>query len=134
MFFFVGLEVQRQKVDPGARFGVVPTLKQRAGRLLGVPDHRTARTSASRSATSCIPQGFPGAGTPAPNNNLAPYITPLGRVLANLYPEPNYVDPNNQFNYVYSQLEPTNRIDLKTRFDYNITQNTKAYVRVARRE
>ena len=31
-----------------------------------------------------------------------------------------------------SQLEPTNRLDFKTRVDYNISSNTKAYVRVAR--
>ena len=32
-FFFVGFEVQRQKVDSGSRFGVVPTVRQRARRL-----------------------------------------------------------------------------------------------------
>ncbi len=31
-----------------------------------------------------------------------------------------------------SQLEPTNRLDFKTRIDYNISSNTKAYVRIAR--
>ena len=31
-----------------------------------------------------------------------------------------------------SQLEPTNRLDMKMRFDWNITNNTKAYVRIAR--
>ena len=30
-FFFLGIEVQRQQVDPGARFGVVPTVRQRQG-------------------------------------------------------------------------------------------------------
>ena len=53
-------------------------------------------------------------------------------MLANSYPEPNYVDPNNRYNYVLSQLEPQNRLDMKARVDYNISNNTKAYVRVAR--
>ena len=48
-----------------------------------------------------IPAGLPGAGSPAPNNNMAPYMTPLGSYLASLYPDPNYNDPNNLFNYVY---------------------------------
>ena len=79
-----------------------------------------------------IPGGFPGAGTPAPNNNIAPYIHPLGQYLVNSYPDPNYSDPTNRFNYVYSALEPQNRNDFKTRIDWNINNNTKAYVRFAR--
>ena len=53
-------------------------------------------------------------------------------MLTNLYPAPNYTSADNQFNYVLSQLEPTNRFDFKTRIDYNISNNTKAYVRIAR--
>ena len=130
LFFFAGIEVQRQQVDPGARFGTVPTLRQRQGDFseflvsngdnLGQPVGNVL-----------IPPGFPGAGTPAPGNNLAPYIHPLGRVLANLYPEPNYSDPNNRYNYVLSVLEPTNRLEMKYRFDWNVTNSTKAYVRLA---
>ena len=130
MFFFAGLEIQRQKVDSGTRFGVVPTMRQRQG------DFSEFLTSNGQNLNQpvgpiLIPQGFPGAGEPAPNADLSPYIHPLGRVLTNLYPEPNYVDPENRYNYVYSALEPANRFDLKMRFDYNISNNTKAYVRVA---
>ncbi len=129
-FFFVGFEAQRQQVDSGSRLGTVPTLKQRNG------DFSEFLTNNGNNLNQpvgnvVIPPGFPNAGQPAPGNNLAPYITPIGRVLTNLYPEPNLVDPRNQNNYVYSRLEPTNRTDLKMRFDYNISQNTKAYVRVA---
>src|SRR5262249_40575045 len=31
LFFFYGLEIQRQEVDPGSRFDVVPTAAQRQG-------------------------------------------------------------------------------------------------------
>ena len=55
------------------------------------------RTSTSRS-------GFPGAGTPAPGNDLAPYIDPIGQALINLYPAPNYNDPNNRYNYIFNAL------------------------------
>jgi hypothetical protein len=129
-FFFVGFEVQRQEVDPGSRLGVVPTLRQRNG------DFSESLTSNGQNlgqpvGSVNIPPGFTGAGTAAPGNNLAPYVTPLGRVLLNAYPQPNYNDPNNRYNYIYNELEPTNRTDLKMRFDYNISNNTKAYVRVA---
>jgi len=130
MFFFAGFEVQRQKVDPGARFGVVPTLKQRAGDFSEFLTS-TGSNLRQRVGPVLIPQGFPGAGTPAPGANLSPYIHPLGRALTNAYPLPNFSDARNEFNYVLSQLEPQNRWDFKTRVDYNITNNTKAYVRVA---
>jgi hypothetical protein len=132
-FFFFGLEVQRQKNDPGSRFGVVPTLKQRAGDFSEFLSSNGQNLNQPFGPNQIvIPGGFPGAGTPIPGGNLTPYITPLGRVLVNSYPEPNYVDPTNRYNYVLSQLEPQNRLDMKARVDYNISSNTKAYVRVAR--
>ena len=79
-----------------------------------------------------IPAGFPGAGGPAPNNDMRPYMTPLGMYLASLYPASNYTDPNNLYNYAYSALEPENREELKLRFDWNVNNNTKAFVRVSR--
>jgi carboxypeptidase family protein len=127
MFFFLGLEIQRQKVDNGSRFTVVPTLGQREGVFndLGGGQHLNQPTTVN------IPGGFPGAGTPAPNNDLRPYINPVGRALIGLYPTPNYNDPDNRYNYVYSQLEPNNRWESTLRLDYNITENTKAYLRLA---
>jgi Carboxypeptidase regulatory-like domain/TonB-dependent Receptor Plug Domain len=129
-FFFLGYEVQRQKVDTGSRLGVVPTLKQRQG------DFSEFLTSNGQNLGQpvgpiLIPGGLPNAGQAIPGANLGPYITPLGRTLVNVYPVPNYIDPNNRYNYIYNDLEPQNRTDLKMRFDYNVTNNTKAYVRVA---
>ncbi len=54
-----------------------------------------------------IPQGYPNAGQPAPNNDMRPYVSNTGRYFASLYPLPNYSDPANLYNYVYSELEPT---------------------------
>jgi hypothetical protein len=130
LFFFAGIEVQRQDVDRGTTFGVVPTLRQRAGDFSEFLTSRGQNLNQPVGAV-LIPQGFPGAGTPAPGANLAPYTHPLGRVLANLYPEPNYSDANNRYNYALSVLEPTNRLEMKYRFDWNVTNNTKAYVRLA---
>jgi hypothetical protein len=130
MFFFFGAEVQRQKVDSGSFLSVVPTLRQRNG------DFSEALACVGQNFNQpCgavnIPSNFPGAGSAAPNNNLAPYIHPLGRTLINLYPEPNYTDPLNRFNYVYQQLEPNNRVEFTLRTDYNVSANTRAYVRMA---
>ena len=130
LFFFFAFEAQRQEVDSGSRFTrtLTPAMKNgdfsellanRGDNLNSIPQLR-------------IPIGHPNAGQPAPNNDMTPYMTPLGRYLGSLYPDPNYSDPDNQFNYVYSALEPQNRTDLKMRFDWNISNNTKAFVRFAR--
>lgn len=132
-FFFVGFEVQRQKVDTGSYLSTTLTDRMKAGDLsellpgTGCRGQNLNMTCAQFN----IPRGFPGAGTPAPGNNFAPYIHPLGRVLANLYPAPNLAHPTNRYNYVFNTLQPTNRTDFKARLDYNVSNNTKAYVRAA---
>jgi Carboxypeptidase regulatory-like domain/TonB-dependent Receptor Plug Domain len=129
LFFFVAYEAQRQQVDSGSSFTrtLSPAMKNgdfsellanRGSNLNSIPQLR-------------IPQGYPNAGQPAPNNDMRPYMTATGRYFASLYPDPNFSDPNNLYNYVYSRLEPTNRWDFKSRFDWNISANTKAYVRIA---
>lgn len=158
LFFFAGIEVQRQQVDTGSRFGTVPTAAERNGDFsefltgngqnfgqgIGCFNGSGGLSSQSTSPASClsgggipgliIPKGFAGAGGMVPGaniNNVPGLSTPLGKTLVNLYPTSNYSTANNQFNYVYSTLEPTNRLEMKYRFDYNITNNTKAYVRIA---
>lgn len=131
-FFFVGVEIQRQKVDPGSFLSTTLTDKMKAGDLSELlPGNCAGQNLNMTCAQFNIPRGFPGAGTPAPNNNFAPYIHPLGRVLASLYPSPNITTETNRYNYNFSTLQPTNRHDVKFRIDYNITSNTRAYVRTA---
>jgi hypothetical protein len=130
LFFFAAFEGQRQQVDSGSRFSRTYSEAMKNGDFSELLANRGSNLNSP--AQLLIPQGFPGAGTPAPNNDMRPYITPLGKYLASLYPNPNYNDPKNLYNYVYSRLEPANRTDFKSRFDWNISNSTKAYVRVAR--
>src|SRR5262245_34891284 len=48
----------------------------------------------------------------------------------NLYPQPNFTSGSN--NYVYSVLRPNDRNQFISRIDYNISEKTKLYVRLAR--
>jgi hypothetical protein len=130
LFFFAGFEVQRQQVDSGARFSRTYSQAMRNGDFSELLANRGSNLNSP--AQLRIPRGFPDAGQPAPNNNLAPYMSAMGKYLATLYPLPNYNDTNNLYNYVYSALEPSNRKDFKSRFDWNISNRTRAYVRVAR--
>jgi hypothetical protein len=126
-FFFLGVELWRQNVDTGSVFKVVPTLGQRQGNF----SDSVGGQNLNQPSSVLIPSGFPGAGTPAPGNNLAPYIDPTGQKLINLYPAPNYNDPNNRYNYVFNSLQKQDTTQVTLRLDYNFSDNTKAYVRLA---
>jgi hypothetical protein len=130
LFFFAAFEVQRQQVDSGSHFTRTFSEAMRNGDFSELLANRGSNLNSVPQLR--IPQGHPNAGQPAPNNDLRPYIHPTGRYFASLYPLPNHNDPDNLYNYVYSNLEPTNRSDLKARFDWNISNSTKAYVRIAR--
>ena len=123
---------QRQQVDSGSRFTRTYTQAMRNGDFSELLANRGSNLNSI--AQLRIPQGFPGAGQPAPNNDMRPYIiadrASTSRACIRC---PNYNDPNNLYNYVYSRLEPIEpRPTSRSRFDWNISNNTKAYVRVAR--
>ena len=127
LFFWLGFEVQRQRIDPGTRLAVVPTAAERAGNFSQSP---------SAYGNICTPSSFAFDCQAAPGGNLVPFASPIGSRLINLYPLPNFSAPAGSaqagFNYASSVISPVNRTDLKMRFDYNITDSTKMYVRLAR--
>ena len=127
-FFFFGWEWQRQTQAPDPLFDVVPTAAMRAGDFSSFGGGQNLNQGSNLN----IPRGFPGAGTPVPGRNLSPYIDPIGRALINLYPQPNYNDPNNRYNYIFDPLVDANRNQGIVRVDYNVTDNTRAFVRLAR--
>ncbi len=129
LFFFAAFEVQRQQVDSGSHFTRTLSQAMKNGDFSELLANRGSNLNSIPQLR--IPRGFPNAGSPAPNNDMRPYLTATGKYFGSLYPNPNYNDPSNLYNYVYSQLEPTNRTDFKTRIDWNISNSTKAYVRVA---
>ena len=129
LFFFLAFEGQRQQVDSGSFFTRTYTEAMRNGDFSELLANRGSNLNSIPQLR--IPRGFPNAGQPAPNNDMRPYMTPMGRYLASLYPLPNLNHADNLYNYVYSRLEPQNRWDFKGRFDWNISNSTKAYLRVA---
>jgi len=128
LFFFVGFEVQRQTYGAPPRISTVPTLKQRAGDF----SELLPKSILGQSQTVKIPLGFANAGQNAVNNNLAPYINPIGKVLLNLYPTPNFNDPTGAHNYISNTTQTQHRKDFKSRVDYKVSDSTNLYVRVTR--
>lgn len=127
-FFFFGWEWQKQDVDTGSLQAVVPTADMRAGNFATY----LGGQNLDLGTTLNIPGGYPNAGQPVPGRNLTPYLTPSGVALMNLYPASNFSDPNNRYNYVTSRLNNNDRKQGILRIDYNISDSTRAYVRLAR--
>jgi hypothetical protein len=129
LFFFVGYEYQHQVVDPGTTLGVVPTLAQRRGDFSELLANRGQNLAQPTTVT--IPAGYPGEGEPAPNNDLSPYMDRYGQAFMGLYPLPNHTDPNNRYNYAFNTPMPLHRWQLTSRLDWNASERTHAYVRLA---
>jgi hypothetical protein len=127
-FFFFGWEWQKQDVDTGSLKGVVPTADMRAGNFATY----LGGQNLDLGNTLNIPSGFPGAGTAIPGRNITPYITPSGAALMNLYPASNFSDADNRYNYITTRLNNNDRKQGVLRVDYNITDSTRAYIRLAR--
>jgi hypothetical protein len=132
LFFFVGYERYYQQVDEGSGLFRVPTLKERQGDF-------SEAVAAGQTVT--VPAGCTAGGVAgnnnnnsdlAPGGNLAPCADPFGKALLNFFPQPNRAAAYGGNNYVYSVLRPNNRNQFTSRFDYNISDKTRLYVRAAR--
>ena len=141
LFFFVGYEYYYQRVDEGSSLFNVPSAKMRAGDFSEVrgifsdpgPDGVSGNADDIPLPGVRVPASCAGTSlTPGDRTlTLVPCLNKLGGVLTNLYPAPNFSDAAGH-NYVYSVLRPNDRNQTTLRFDYNINDNTKLYVKLAR--
>jgi hypothetical protein len=140
LFFFAGVEIQRQNHDLGVRPAVVPTEAMRKGDF----SDTAYLNKLNGSDVSLMPMNdqelnasgnaWYNAGTPlTPDMLQGGKINPAamdksGQVLVNLMPLPNQ-DPGRSggYNYTSNILNPEHRRQALTRIDYNISDNTKLY-------
>ena len=103
---------------PGLALQRRPDAQAAQRRLLRVPDQSNGQNLNSRSAACVIPQGFPDAGDAGAEQQPGARTS---RRSAASWPTSTRsrttTTRTTSYNYVYSQLEPTNRTDFKTRFD-----------------
>ncbi|MCL4401237.1 MAG: carboxypeptidase regulatory-like domain-containing protein, partial [Acidobacteria bacterium] len=125
LFFFFSQEFQRQLQDYGTRKVTVPSALQREGdfsqtfdlngRLTTVWDPLNNRTA------------FPGNVIPKSR------FDPVGRKVLDLFPLPNFADPNPvsryQWNFIAAQSGPFPRHSEIVRFDFAPRQNMQMNVR-----
>jgi Carboxypeptidase regulatory-like domain len=121
VFFFLGYERFQQKLDTGFVKSWVPTTAMRNGDF-----SQAANLGLSGSFVNTVPN-YPGGIVPS---NL---IDPGGRALLNVFPQPN-ADPNvtGGYNYVDNLVVDQNGTQLLGRVDFNISDNTKMFVRYNR--
>jgi Carboxypeptidase regulatory-like domain len=121
VFFFLGYERFQQKLDTGFVKSWVPTDAMRNGDF-----SQAANLGLSGGFVNTVPN-FPGGIVPS---NL---IDPGGRALLNVFPKPN-ADPSvtGGYNYVDNLVVDQNGTQLLGRVDFNISDNTKMFVRYNR--
>ncbi len=141
LFFFVGMEWQRQSPDDGTQLATVPTAKMRAGDFSELLNPQFCKTDASGNVTGgrylnmpCLLLDPSNGKTPLPGNMLpAGDITDNGQVFLNLFPLPNYVDrAGGRYNFVARNVDPLNPQVTTIKVDYNINDSTRMFVRLAR--
>jgi hypothetical protein len=126
VFFFFSQEFQRQVQNYGVKEVSVPTAREREGDFSqsyntgGAPGSFHVNDPLNNKAQ------FPGNIIPASR------ITPLGKAVLNLFPLPNFVDPNAatraQWNYYSNLSEPYPRRTETARIDFSPRDNWQLYV------
>jgi hypothetical protein len=125
LFFFTGYEYFYQVLDTGLLTATVPTPGMVNGDFSPAELAKLGNVTASGKAPGQVNQAiFPGGIVPQSA------IDPNMQALMKLYPAPN-ADPNatGGFNYVQAQIFNQNNWQWVTRADYNISDNTKLFVR-----
>jgi hypothetical protein len=139
LFFFTGFEYFHQVLDTGLLRAVVPTANERTGNFSD-----TELTAEGPKANTLNANNWPaGWGTlvPIPGSNPVRYscancqvpssaIDPNMQALMNLYPMPNATATSaSPYNFVEAEIFNQNNRQWTTRADYNISDNTKVFVR-----
>ncbi|MGH9613310.1 MAG: carboxypeptidase regulatory-like domain-containing protein, partial [Bryobacteraceae bacterium] len=124
LFFFTGYEYFYQVLDTGQLTATVPTPGMINGDFSPAELAKLGVVTASGKAPGQVPASWPGGQMPAS------LIDPNMQALMKLYPAAN-ADPSvtGGPNYVQSEIFNQNNIQWTTRVDYNISDNTKLFVR-----
>jgi len=124
LFIFTNYENLKQDTPTITRQVRVPTLLERAGNF-------SQTVNADGTTPRIFVPGTQASGNPIPlPNNIFPasQVSPEGRAIMSLYPEPNLRnETNNNYLLQYARLNP--RTTTVGKVDWNINDRTRAYVR-----
>jgi hypothetical protein len=129
-FFYSGQREGTQTPRPFQEWRV-PTMLERQGDF-SQSFRRTTRNSAGQLVPGTLIVVIdPRTGQPFPGNVVpADRITPSGRALLNLFPEPNFnsSDPTNPHNYRFEPNSETPKQNHSLRFDYRPSPENNFYM------
>lgn len=124
MFFFASQEYQEQLAPTGNHFATVPTALERMGDFSNSFDKNGVKISGLK-----VPLGAP-VGCTVTNNVYSPQcITPTGRAILNLFPQPTNNTGSTSSNFNSAISNPSPRREDLVRLDYNISEKWKAFGR-----
>ena len=124
LFFYFNQEFQNQVVSYAVNEKTVPTALERTGDF-----SQSVNTNGTK-----ITVNDPLNGKKAFPGNIVPTsrIDPVGQAILNMFPLPNFVDPNTatryNWNYYVAASEPYNRRTETARMDYAPHQNWQLYL------
>jgi hypothetical protein len=127
MFFFWSQEFQHQRVAYGTKTITVPTGRERNGDFSQSFDVNA----------KLIPVQDPLNGKVQFSGNTIPSsrVTKIGQNILNIFPMPNYTDPNPsrlyQWNYFTAEAGGYNRRTEILRFDYQVNSRLQTYLRLS---
>jgi hypothetical protein len=132
LFFWTGFEYYKQTLDTGLLRATVPTAGEINGDFSPTEVAKEGNITASGKAPGQVSQTvFPGGQIPACSSpGQTGCIDPNMQALMKLFPAPN-ADPNSTggYNYVQAEIFAQNNRQWVIRGDYNISDNTKVFVR-----
>ncbi len=133
LFFFTGFEYFYQVLDTGLLRATVPTAGMLQGDFSDTELHKLGDANNRYVTASGSPVGSLNAAALAlyPGAQISPSaMNPNMLALMKLYPAAN-ADPTqtNGYNYVQAEVFNQNNTQWATRIDYNISDNTKLFVR-----
>jgi hypothetical protein len=122
LFFWTGFEYFHQVLDTGLLRSIVPTQNELNGNF--------SPAEVSQEGPGGNPLNANGLSTFGGTTVPANMIDPNMQALMKLYPQPNATaSSSSPFNYVHSEIFSQNNRQWATRVDYNISENTKVFVR-----
>ncbi len=132
LFFWTGFEYYHQTLDTGLLRATVPTDGMINGDFSPTEMAKLGTKTASGLPPGSVdPLVFPGSQIPAcTTSGQTGCIDPNMQALMKLFPRPN-ADPNatGGYNFVQSQIFAQNNRQWASRVDWNLSDNTKVFVR-----
>lgn len=140
LFFFIGMQWDRQTPDPGTELADVPTLKMLTGDFSDIVLSSACQTGASTYLHQPCNMTDPATGKSLASQagKLSTYTqNGVGLLKSLLGPHqigPNFTDPNGNWNEAGHPMYPDNVTQYVARFDWDPSDKARIFVRLGKQD